>query len=310
MFLRYHANVKKLLEIVPKDYKIIPGHGSLSSYEDLQEFEQMIGTSIERVKDKKNIGTDPKKISLSGVLKEFKKYSSGFISEKKWIKLIFGFSMKNLKLETFPMGSFACNCSLIYDDETKEAIIIDPGNDLEAISEKIEERNLDVQLLLHTHAHFDHIGCSKCLAEKTNSKIMLHKDDEVLYQNLAVQTSMFNMAPLEVGTIDTYLEDEMTFSMKNSELNEFLKTVFTPGHTEGSCCFYTESFSGPILFSGDTLFQNSIGRTDLPGGNTELILKSIKNRLYDLPDETNVITGHGPMTSIYHEKKNNPFVSG
>lgn len=216
----------------------------------------------------------------------------------------------NLKLETFPTGSFACNCSVIYDDDSKEAIIIDPGNDINAITSKINQQGLKVSLLLHTHAHFDHIGCSKQLSEMTGSKILLHKDDEELYKALNQQTRFFGMPDLEVGTISQYLEDEMEFSINNEELKNFLKTVFTPGHTEGSCCFYTETFKQPILFSGDTLFQNSIGRTDLPGGDFDTIKKSIKTRLYDLPDETMVITGHGPATSIFNEKKYNPFVNG
>jgi hydroxyacylglutathione hydrolase len=207
------------------------------------------------------------------------------------------------------MGSFACNCSLIYDDNTKEAIIIDPGNDFNNILSKVKARSLNVKYLLHTHAHFDHIGCSKCLKDELNAKILLHRCDENLYQALNQQTSMFNMPPSEIGSIDTYLEDEMDFSLENTKLKSFIKTIFTPGHTEGSCCFYTEEFESPMLFSGDTLFQNSIGRTDLPGGDFDTIKKSIKSRLYDLPEETQVITGHGPMTSIANEKKFNPFVS-
>ncbi len=217
--------------------------------------------------------------------------------------------MNPVKLETFPMGSFACNCSFIYDEKTKEAIIIDPGDDLDGILSKVRKKNLNVKALLHTHAHFDHIGCSKKLKDELGADLLLHKSDESLYQSLSFQTQMFNLPPLEVGEIDTYLDDEMEFSLENSSLNNFLKTIFTPGHTEGSCCFYTEIYSEPILFSGDTLFQNSIGRTDLPGGDFERIKKSIKDRLYHLPEETKVITGHGPMTSILNEKRHNPFVS-
>ncbi|MBT7609943.1 MAG: MBL fold metallo-hydrolase [Bacteriovoracaceae bacterium] len=217
--------------------------------------------------------------------------------------------MSQLKLETFPMGSFACNCSLVYDDISKEAIIVDPGNDLNGILTKVQERKLDVKYLLHTHAHFDHIGCAKCLKDELGSKILLHREDENLYKALNQQASMFNQPPAEVGTIDQYLEDEMEFSLNNQNLKDFIKTIFTPGHTEGSCCFYSEIFSEPILFSGDTLFQNSIGRTDLPGGDFDTIKNSIKKRLYQLPSETKVITGHGPSTFIHHERKFNPFVS-
>lgn len=215
----------------------------------------------------------------------------------------------SLKLETFPAGSFACNCSILYDEATKETIIIDPGNDLDLIKSKVKNLGLDVKLMLHTHAHFDHIGCSKCLRDEVGGKILLHQQDELLYKALNEQTKWFGMPPLEVGTIDEYIEDDMEFSLENSDLKNFLKTLFTPGHTEGSCCFYTEAFNEPILFSGDTLFQHSIGRTDLPGGDFETIKKSIKNRLYQLPEDTKVITGHGPATTIYNEKKSNPFVN-
>ena len=116
------------------------------------------------------------------------------------------------------------------------------------------------------------------------------------------------------GKIDNFIEDDHHFGLDQEigdpTLKEFLKSIHTPGHTPGSVCFYTESFKTPLLFSGDTLFQRSIGRTDLPGGDSNLILKSIKNRLYNLPDETVVITGHGNNTNIYEEKKQNMFIKG
>lgn len=116
----------------------------------------------------------------------------------------------------------------------------------------------------------------------------------------------------KVGTpkpIDAYLQDGESFSFDDPEINTFLSTLHTPGHTPGSCCFYSDYFTTPQLFAGDTLFQQSIGRTDLPGGDSKQIIKSIKERLLVLPDDTKVITGHGPATSIYHEKKYNPFLS-
>lgn len=225
--------------------------------------------------------------------------------------------MDNLEIETFPTGSFGCNCSLIYSPKTRECLIIDPGNDLEFISKKIKEKNLIVKQLLHTHAHFDHIGCSKDLASQTGASIHLHQNDEQLYLALAQQAMLFGLPPLTPGSIDSYLEDGQEFGLDQTakevndpKLRSFLKSFYTPGHTEGSCCFYTEFFEAPLLFAGDTLFRGSIGRTDLPGGDFNKIKKSIKQRLYQLPEETTVITGHGPTTRIYDEKKTNPFVTG
>jgi len=216
--------------------------------------------------------------------------------------------MAKLKIQSFSTGALGCNCSIIYSQESKQAIIIDPGDDELNIISKVESLGLKVIKLLHTHAHFDHIGCSKSLKDKFGCSMHLHQGDEQLYQALSVQRQMFRIGNGDgPGVIDSWLLDEEEFSL-DTEFKSFLKTLYTPGHTEGSCCFYTDYFEEPILFAGDTLFQQSIGRTDLPGGDFEKIKKSIKQRLYSLPDETRVITGHGPATSIYQEKRSNPFI--
>lgn len=138
----------------------------------------------------------------------------------------------------------------------------------------------------------------------------LHQDDQFLYDMLQTQGQWFGMKLDAPGKIDSHLRDgeEFGLGVADEQLKKFLKTYHTPGHTPGSCCFYLEQTEGPVLFSGDTLFSNSIGRTDLPGGDSSLIVKSIKNRLFTLPDETRVVTGHGPDTTLYHEKNYNPFV--
>ena len=220
--------------------------------------------------------------------------------------------MSKLSIKTFQSGSLGCNCSIIHSADTKEAIIIDPGDDEKLILDEVKKLDLKVKLLLHTHAHFDHISCSKAVKDHTHSKICLHKADKTLYQSLPIQRAMFGFAPSMPGKVDEWIEDGQEYSLNfaDGEFKNFLTTIYTPGHTEGSCSFYTEYFENPILFSGDTLFQSSIGRTDLPGGDFDKLKKSIKSRLYCLPDETRVITGHGADTQIYHEKKNNPFVSG
>ena len=217
--------------------------------------------------------------------------------------------MSKLKLHSFSTGSFGCNCSIIYSENTKEAIIIDPGDDELNILHRVEKLGLKVVKLLHTHAHFDHIGCSKSLKDKWGSTMHLHQGDQNLYNALSTQRQMFAMDNGDgPGVIDSWLLDDEEFSI-DAEFKHFLKTIYTPGHTEGSCCFYTDYFDTPILFAGDTLFRQSIGRTDLPGGDFHKIKHSIKDRLYSLDEQTRVITGHGPETTIFAEKKSNPFVS-
>ncbi|MDH5581069.1 MAG: MBL fold metallo-hydrolase [Bdellovibrionales bacterium] len=215
----------------------------------------------------------------------------------------------NIVVETFPLGSFACNCSLVYNKQTKECIAIDPGNDYSSFMELVRSRELKLKKLIHTHAHFDHIGRSKEIKDATGADIYLHQSDEQLYNSLKQQAMFFGEDVGETGVVDHFLNDEEELYLDNQSSKNMLKTFHTPGHTPGSCCFYTEELGAPLLFSGDTLFKGSIGRTDFPGGNYDEIMKSIKQRLLFLPEETNIITGHGPSTSIYNEKKENPFLN-
>lgn len=214
----------------------------------------------------------------------------------------------DLTLESVAVGSFACNCSLIYSNSTREAIIVDPGNDLDQIMKHINDRKLKVKKLLHTHAHFDHIGQSAEVARQTGATLHLHNEDMFLYEALSDQGKYFNEPVAESGEIHSHLRDDETFSLESIELKEFLHTIHTPGHTPGSCCFYTDHFDTPLLLAGDTLFKGSVGRTDLPGGDGDQIISSIKSRLIGLPGETEVITGHGPETMIHLEKSSNPFL--
>ena len=214
----------------------------------------------------------------------------------------------SLNLVSFPVGSYACNCSILYSDKSREAIIIDPGNDQELILREIKKLNISVLKLIHTHAHFDHIGRSSEVSIATGASIHLHKGDQFLYDMLPQQGLFFGQRVGAPKALDNYLEEGETFSFSDPEMKNFMTTLHTPGHTPGSCCFYSEYFDTPQLFAGDTLFQQSIGRTDLPGGDGKQIIKSIKERLLTLPDETKVIAGHGPATVIYQEKKYNPFL--
>lgn len=218
----------------------------------------------------------------------------------------------SLVLESFPVGTLSCNCSVIYDVKTREAIIIDPGNDLEFILSYVKKEKLKVGQLLHTHAHFDHIGASSALGEKLACPVLLHQGDLSLYKKLPFQAMFFGEVCSVPRDPDRMIHDEELFGFnQNPEgsgaLRDFLKALHTPGHTEGSCSFYTEFFHEPLLLSGDTLFKGSIGRTDLPGGDHDTLVKSIRNRILPLPEETVCIPGHGPGTRIYEEVRSNPY---
>jgi len=207
-------------------------------------------------------------------------------------------------VESFPVGPLQCNCSIIGCSETGQAAVIDPGGDVELILAFCKKNNLQVKYLLHTHAHFDHILGSRAMREATGAQICLHKKDEQLYQNLGMQCQMFGFDYDEPLPIDHYLNDEEELTIGKSKTT----ALFTPGHTPGSTCFQL-SDKESVLFAGDTLFQGSIGRTDLWGGSFDDIIKSIKSKLLTLDDSTRVVAGHGPDTTIWSERRKNPYLS-
>lgn len=209
-------------------------------------------------------------------------------------------------IEQFPVGPLQCNCSIIACKKSKEAIVIDPGDEADKIIDRLAKHDLKVKYLLHTHAHFDHISATNEVQQKTKAEVCLHPEDLFLYDNIKLQYQKwgFSNAP-EVPSLDHHLADGDRFKFGDFEI----KIFHTPGHTPGSVCFYLESAREAKLFSGDTLFSGSIGRTDLPGGDYGQIIRSIKTKLLPLAEETIVIPGHGPETSIAIEKKINPFLN-
>ncbi len=218
-------------------------------------------------------------------------------------------NQSDIVIETFAIGTLGCNCSLIYSKTTRETLVIDPGNDFHAFMNHIHNRGLSVKKLIHTHAHFDHIGRSHEIQKATGCSLELHGEDLELYRSLKYQGMIFGMEVGDPGEVDHFFQDEEIIGLESPGLQKLLKTIHTPGHTPGSCCFYSEDLETPILFSGDTLFKGSIGRTDLPGGDFEKIMTSLKKRIIGLPDETLVISGHGPKTQMAFEKRHNPFLS-
>lgn len=207
-------------------------------------------------------------------------------------------------IETFPVGPLQCNCSIVVDESTREAVVVDPGDEPERILDALAAAGVRAVALLHTHAHLDHITGTDLVAESTGAPIRLHPADRPLYEALPEQAAFFGLTAREPRPLDAPLSD--------GEIIRFggfcLRAIHTPGHTPGSTCFLLEG-DEPLLFSGDTLFRRSIGRTDLWGGDTGLILSSIRERLFALPGDTRVICGHGPDTAIEEEKTLNPFAA-
>ena len=205
-------------------------------------------------------------------------------------------------VETIPVGPLQCNCTILGDLVSRKAIVVDPGGDAEILLERLVELNLQVERIIHTHAHLDHFLASGKMKEATGAKLALHREDLFLWDMLEDQCRMFGIPFEPPPPPDQWLENK-----EEIDLNDLQgKALHTPGHTPGSMCFLFESQK--LLIAGDTLFQGSIGRTDLWGGDFKKIEKSIQEKLYTLDEETSVITGHGESTSIGHEMRDNSFV--
>lgn len=204
-----------------------------------------------------------------------------------------------LKFETFPVGPLSCNCVLVWDPERGTGVVVDPGDEAEKIRLRVAAQGFQVTALLHTHAHFDHVGATRELQDLWNCPAYLHPADTFLLESLAMQTGLFGMKSVATPTVQP---------LADGDLHHDLKVIHTPGHSPGGCCFHGRFEQGPVLLAGDTLFQGGVGRTDLFGGHWDLLEASIRERLYTLEDATLVIPGHGPMTSIGEEAAANPFV--
>jgi glyoxylase-like metal-dependent hydrolase (beta-lactamase superfamily II) len=204
--------------------------------------------------------------------------------------------------EILPVGPLQCNCSVIGDEATREAMVIDPGDDIEDVSAILQKHNLKVKQIVITHAHIDHVGGAMKLRALTGAPILLNQNDYSLLKMLDMQATWVGMpAPGDVK-IDAELAHDKTLSAGSLKAN----ILHTPGHTEGSICLYFPAEK--LLIAGDTLFAGSIGRTDLPGGSLDKILRSLHQCVLALPDETVVIPGHGPTTTIGDEREENPFL--
>ena len=205
--------------------------------------------------------------------------------------------------ETFPVGLLQCNCTILGDETSREAIVVDPGYDIPLILSKLERHQLTVRHTVVTHAHIDHIASALTLKEITGAPIHFNQADLPQLAMMDVQAGWFDLPVPKVAPPDHSPADADTISIRGLDA----QVLPTPGHTEGSLCLYFPTHA--LLLAGDTLFANGIGRTDFPGGNTGKLLASIRERLLPLPGETLVIPGHGPTTTIARERAGNPFLT-
>jgi len=205
----------------------------------------------------------------------------------------------NIIRKTFPVGPLQCNCTILGDSDSGIGYVFDPGGDAQRILATVETMGLKIIGIIHTHAHLDHILAAGEIHRKTGAPIWLHRSDKILWDSLGFQCKMFNIPYVPVPDPDHWIEDEQELECGGS-------CIHTPGHTGGSTSFYFEN--SRLLIAGDTLFQGSVGRTDLEGGSAGLLQKSIQQRLYKLDETATVITGHGPETTIGHEMRFNAFV--
>lgn len=207
-----------------------------------------------------------------------------------------------MKIEQYCVGQVATNCYFAINEETKEMLIIDPGDSAQMLAEKIKQKNLKPQAILLTHGHFDHAMAAEELAEIFHIKIYAHESEKSTLEQPQRNVSVM-IGKRDSYYADVYVKDGEILNLANMEL----KVLHTPGHTEGGCCYYLEKEQ--VVFSGDTLFCQSVGRTDFPGGSMSQIVRSIKEKLMVLPDETKVYPGHMDITTIGKERAYNPFIS-
>ena len=205
-------------------------------------------------------------------------------------------------LETFPVGPLQCNCTILGDEQTHEAIVVDPGDEVTRIHRHLAEHGLTLKQILVTHAHIDHVGGALKLKSLTGAPIYLNESDLPLLQMMSAQAAWVGVETPATAPPDEVLTEGRRVGLENYPA----QVIHTPGHTQGSICLHFAPLK--MVLAGDTLFAGSIGRTDLPGGNYDQIIDSIHSRLLALPDETQVVPGHGPATTIGAERRTNPFL--
>jgi hydroxyacylglutathione hydrolase len=206
--------------------------------------------------------------------------------------------------ETFPVGQLACNCTILGDETSRDAIVIDGGDGVAEVVERLRRRGMRAKYLLHTHAHFDHIGDVGSLRERAGGRALLHPADLPLYHEQPALARLFGLEIPQPVALDGDLADGDRLTLGDARI----EVLHTPGHTPGSVCFALAESDRLRLLTGDTLFAGSIGRWDLGGTSMEDIVASIRGKLLGFPDETPVLPGHGPETTIGIERRSNPYL--
>lgn len=204
-------------------------------------------------------------------------------------------------IKTVVVGPLDVNCYILGCEDTKEAAIIDPGDNADEIIKVIHEEGLNPGFIINTHAHFDHVGGVKTIQERFKIDFFLHKEDLFLIDNVSEQAAAFGLNPIPKPEVVKFVNNGDKISLGN----KFINVIHTPGHSPGCVCYHIDN----NIFVGDTMFAGSIGRTDLPGGSYKTLINSIKERLFPLGDGTIVYPGHGPSTTIENERKYNPFLT-
>ena len=199
------------------------------------------------------------------------------------------------------VGPLQVNCFILADEKTKEAIVVDPGDDAQDILKVIKEKGLRVRYIVNTHAHFDHVGANKAVKDATGAELLLHEADAPVLAAVAIQSRSFGMSPVSSPPPDRLLKHGDSIVAGDISL----KVLHTPGHTPGGISLLEQG----VVFTGDALFAGSIGRTDFPGGDLRTLIRSIKTNLMTLPDDTKVFSGHGPASTIGDERRENPFLN-
>lgn len=207
-------------------------------------------------------------------------------------------------LESLQVGPLKVNCYILGCEASREGVVIDAGGDAEKILAKVGERGLSIRYLLNTHGHFDHVGGNRAVRAATGAEFLIHEWETYFLSRAADSGREFGVETENSPEPDRFLEHGMILEFGGHRL----EVIHTPGHSPGGCCLWCEAEG--IVFTGDTLFNGSIGRFDLPGGNPSALTSSIRERLYALPDATRVFPGHGSWTTIGHERLHNPHVRG
>ena len=204
--------------------------------------------------------------------------------------------------DTIVVGPLGVNCSILGCEESGQGVVVDPGDDAESILAQVQQRGLAISAIINTHGHFDHVGVNRRLTQATGAPLYIHQADAPMLERVAKTAAMYGLPGENSPQPDHLLEDGMLIEFGTHRL----QVIHTPGHTPGGCCLYLEA-EGKLI-AGDTLFADGVGRTDLPGGSHQQLVESIKSRLFILPDQVQVYPGHGPTTTIGHEKRHNPYL--